>query len=46
MPRRDEYELRVLQEAAVGGCNGGRGGYNVGGYYGDAAAIMLAAMQW
>ena len=34
MPRRDEYELRVLQEAAVGGCNGGRGGYNVGGYYG------------
>ena len=34
MPRCDEYELRVLQEAAVGGCNGGRGGYNVGGYYG------------
>ena len=34
MPRHDEYELRVLQEVAVGGCNGGRGGYNVGGYYG------------
>ena len=34
MLRRDEYELRVLQEAAVGGCNGGRGSYNVGGYYG------------
>ena len=34
MPRRDEYKLLVLQEAAVGGCNGGRGGYNVGGYYG------------
>ena len=35
MPRRDKYELRVLQEAAVGSCNGGRGGYNVGGYYGS-----------
>ena len=34
MPRRDEYKLRVLQEAAVGGCNGGRGDYNVGGYHG------------
>ena len=34
MLRHDEYELRVLQEAAVGGCNDGRGGYNVGGYYG------------
>ena len=34
MPRRIEYELRVLQEAVVGGCNGGCGGYNVGGYYG------------
>ena len=34
MPQRDEYELRVLQEAAVGGCNGSRGGYNVCGYYG------------
>ena len=34
MPRRDEYELRVLQEATVGGYNGGCGGYNVGGYYG------------
>ena len=34
IPRRDEYELRVLQEAAVSGCNGGCGGYNVGGYYG------------
>ena len=22
----------MLQEAAVGGCNGGCGGYNVGGY--------------
>ena len=32
MLRCNEYELRVLQEAAVGGCNGGRGGYNVGGY--------------
>ena len=30
MPRRDKYELRVLQEAAVGGCNGSGGGYNVG----------------
>ena len=45
MPRRDEYELRVLQEATVGGCNGGCGGYNVGGYN-AAVAIMLAAMQW
>ena len=36
MPRRDNYELRVLQEAAVGGCNGGCGGYNVGGYYGGS----------
>ena len=37
MPRHNEYELRVLQEAAVGGCNGGCGGYNVGGYYGGGA---------
>ena len=36
MPRCDEYELRVLQEAAVGGCNGGGGGYNIGGYYGGS----------
>ena len=34
MPQCDECELRVLQEAAIGGCNGGCGGYNVGGYYG------------
>ena len=34
MPRRKEYELRVLQKAAVGGCNGGHGSYNISGYYG------------
>ena len=33
MPRRVEYKLRVLQEAVVSVCNGGCGGYNVGGYY-------------
>ena len=33
MPQHDEYELRVLQEAAVGSCNGGHSGYNIGGYY-------------
>ena len=33
MPRRDEYKLRVLQEAAVGGCNGDHSGYNISGYY-------------
>ena len=37
MTRRDEYELRVLQEAAVGGCNGGCSGYNVSGYYGGGS---------
>ena len=37
MPRCDEYELRVLQEAAVGSCNGDCGGYNVGGYYGGGS---------
>ena len=30
-PRRNKYELWVLQEDAVGGCNGGGGGYNIGG---------------
>ena len=33
MPQHDEYELRVLQEAGVGGYNGGHSGYNIGGYY-------------
>ena len=33
MPRRDEYKLQMLQEAAVGGSNGGCGSYNIGGYY-------------
>ena len=37
MPRRDKYELRVLQEAAVGGC----GGYNVGGYYGGGGGYNV-----
>ena len=37
MPRHGEYELRVLQEAAVGGWNGGCGGYNIGGYYGSGS---------
>ena len=36
MQRCDEYELRVLQEAAVGGCNGGCSGYNAGSYYGGS----------
>ena len=29
---RNKYELWVLQEAAIGSCSGGHGGYNVGGY--------------
>ena len=32
MPWCNEYELWVLQEAAVGGCNGGCGGYDISGY--------------
>ena len=32
MLQHDECKLRVLQEAAVSGCNGGHGSYNVGGY--------------
>ena len=32
-PNAYEYKLRVLQETAFGSCNGGHGGYNVGGYY-------------
>ena len=27
----------MLQEAVVGGCNGGHGGYKVGGYYGGSS---------
>ena len=27
----------MLQEAAVGGCSGGCGGYNIGGYNGGGA---------
>ena len=45
MPRRDEYELRVLQEAAVGGCNGAAAATTLAATM-TAAAIMLAAMQW
>ena len=37
MPRCDKYKLRVLQEALVGGCNVGCGGYNVGSYYGGGS---------
>ena len=37
MPQRDEYELRVLQEAVGGGCNSSRGGYKIGGYYGGGS---------
>ena len=36
MPRYDKYELWVLQEAAVGGCNGGGSGYNIGGCNGGS----------
>ena len=32
----DKYGLWVLQEAAVGGCNGGSVGYNIGGYNGSS----------
>ena len=41
MPRHDEYELQVLQEDAVGGCNGGCGGYNIGGY----AMVVCSALH-
>ena len=34
MLRCHKYELWVLQKAAVGGCNGGSDGYNIGGYNG------------
>ena len=34
MPQRDKYELWVLQEAVVGGYNGGGGDYNIGVYNG------------
>ena len=38
IPRRDKYELWVLQEAAVGGCSGGcSGGGNIGGYNGGGS---------
>ena len=40
IPRRNEYESQVLQEALVGGCNGGCGGYNIGGYYGSGGYIV------
>ena len=30
MPRCDKCELLVLQEAAVGGCNGSSSSYNIG----------------
>ena len=36
MPQRDKYELWVLQEAVVGGCNGG-GGYNFSSYNGGGS---------
>ena len=37
MPWCNKCELWVLQEAEVGGCNGGGGGgYNIGGYNGDS----------
>ena len=52
MSRCDEYKLQVLQEAAVGGCNGGCGGYNVGGYYdssgynvGGYAIVVCSALH-
>ena len=32
----DKYELWVLQKAAVGGCNGGSGSYNIGSYNGGS----------
>ena len=46
IPWCDKYELWVLQEAAVGGCNGGSGGYNVGscndsGSYNVGGCIMV-----
>ena len=34
MPWHNQYELWVLQEAAVGGCNGGSDDYNIGGWNG------------
>ena len=35
--RRDKYELWVLQKVAVGGCNGDKSGYNIGGYNGGSS---------
>ena len=52
MPRRDDYKWRVLQEAAVGGCNSSHGGYNVGGYHsggsynvGGYAMVVCSALH-
>ena len=46
MPRRDEYELRVLQEAVVDSCNGNHGGYNVGGYTMVACSALHKQLCW
>ena len=35
MPWHDKNESWVLEEAAVDGCNGGGGSYNIGGYSGS-----------
>ena len=35
MLQYDKYKLWVLQESAVGGCNSGGIGYNIGGYNGS-----------
>ena len=36
MPLCDKYELWVLQEAVIGGCNGKGGGLNICGYNGSS----------
>ena len=46
MPRRDEYELQVLQEAAVGGCNAGCSGYNIGGYAMVVCSTLHKQLCW
>ena len=37
MQWHDKYALWVQQEAAVGGCNSGSSGYNIGGYNGGGS---------